>query len=70
MRTVQVVVTNQHKGAATGSVALAVPQGWTVSPAERGLTFTREDEEATTQFQVTAPAGRGRGRLLGDRAGH
>ena len=60
-RTVQVVVTNQHKGAATGSVSLVGPQGWTVSPASAALTFTREDEEATMQFQVTAPAGAGAG---------
>ena len=52
----QVVVTNQHKGAAAGSVALYVPRGWTVTPATAALSFTREDEESTTQFQVTAPA--------------
>jgi LmbE family N-acetylglucosaminyl deacetylase len=55
-RTVQVVVTNQHKGAAAGSVALDVPRGWTVTPATAALSFTREDEESTTQFEVTAPA--------------
>ena len=55
-RTVQVVVTNQHKGPAAGTVALTVPQEWRVSPASAALTFTREDEEATTRFEVTAPA--------------
>ncbi len=55
-RTVQVVVTNQHKGPGNGTVSLAAPQGWTVSPATVPLAFAREDEEATAQFQVTAPA--------------
>jgi LmbE family N-acetylglucosaminyl deacetylase len=56
-RAVQVVVTNQHKGAAEGTVALTVPQGWTVTPAQVPVKFGREDEETTVPFTVSAPAG-------------
>jgi LmbE family N-acetylglucosaminyl deacetylase len=55
-RDVQVVVTNHHKGAAKGSVALSVPQGWTVTPATAPVAFAREDEEMSIQFAVAAPA--------------
>ena len=60
-RDVQVVVINHHKGAAKGTVALSVPQGWTVTPAAAPVTFAREDEEMSIQFAVSAPAAAGRG---------
>ena len=52
-RDVQVVVTNQHKGAAEGTVALSVPQGWTASPAQIPVKFSREDEEMTVKFSLS-----------------
>jgi LmbE family N-acetylglucosaminyl deacetylase len=55
-RTVEVLVTNQHKGAADGTVSLSVPAGWTVTPAESPVKFAREDEETTVSFAVTAAA--------------
>jgi LmbE family N-acetylglucosaminyl deacetylase len=60
-REVQVVVTNQHKGAADGAVALTVPQGWTATPATATVKFAREDEETTLRFSVSAPPAAGTG---------
>jgi LmbE family N-acetylglucosaminyl deacetylase len=60
-RRVQVVVTNQHKGAAEASVSLTVPQGWTAIPARATVRFAREDEEATLRFDVSRPAVAGTG---------
>ena len=60
-RRVQVVVTNQHKGPAEGTVALTVPQGWTAMPARATVKFAREDEEATLRFDVSRPATAGPG---------
>jgi hypothetical protein len=54
-RDVQVVVTNQRKGAAAGTVMLGVPQGWRVTPAQAPVTFAREDEEMSVQFSVSPP---------------
>jgi LmbE family N-acetylglucosaminyl deacetylase len=60
-RRVQVVVTNQHKGPAEGSVALTVPQGWTAIPARATVKIAREDEEATLRFDLSRPATAGAG---------
>jgi LmbE family N-acetylglucosaminyl deacetylase len=60
-RRVQVVVTNQHKGPAEGTVALTVPQGWTAIPARTTVKFAREDEEATLRFDLLRPATAGAG---------
>jgi alpha-galactosidase-like protein len=60
-RDVQVIVTNQHKGAAAGTVTVTAPAGWTVTPAQRPVTFAREDEEVTVAFALVAPAGIGVG---------
>ena len=57
-RTVEVTVTNQQKGAATGTIALTVPAGWQVTPATIPVAFSREDEQATVKFSV-APSTRG-----------
>ena len=62
-RRVQVVVTNQHKGPAEGTVALTVPQGWTAIPARATVKFAREDEETTLRFDVSRPATAGPRRL-------
>jgi LmbE family N-acetylglucosaminyl deacetylase len=55
-RDVQVTIINQHKGEASGTAALTVPQGWTVSPAQLPVKFARENEETTVRFAVTSPA--------------
>jgi hypothetical protein len=55
-RDVQVTIINQHKGEASGTVALTTPQGWTVSPAQLPVKFARENEETTVRFAVTSPA--------------
>jgi hypothetical protein len=60
-RDVQVVVTNGRKGPGTGTVALSVPPGWTVTPAQAPVTFAREDEAMSVQFSVSAPADAGPG---------
>ena len=52
-RTIEATVTNQQKGAARGTLALAVPPGWQSSPASAPLTFSREDEQVTLKFTVT-----------------
>jgi LmbE family N-acetylglucosaminyl deacetylase len=56
-RDVQVVVTNQHKGAADGVVSLELPQGWQATPVRAPVKFTREDEAATVRFSI-APVAR------------
>ena len=55
-RDVQVVVTNQHKGPVDGTVSLNVAQGWTASPAQLPVKFTREDEEMTVKFSLSPAA--------------
>jgi LmbE family N-acetylglucosaminyl deacetylase len=54
-REVRVTVTNGTKGAASADVALTLPEGWTASPASIPVSFTREDEEVTVRFTLTAP---------------
>lgn len=56
-RAIEVTVTNQQKGTATGTVALAPPEGWRVSPASYPLSFSREDEQDTVKFTLTPPPG-------------
>ena len=55
-REIVVSVTNGTKGAATASVALDLPAGWTSAPASAPLTFANEDESVTTRFTVKVPA--------------
>ena len=52
-RTIEVTVTNQQKGPATGSVGLTLPAGWQSSPPSAPVTFSREDEQVTLKFTVT-----------------
>jgi hypothetical protein len=55
-REVFVAVTNGTKGAARATVALQVPAGWRVTPANAVVAFQNEDEALSARFQVTAPA--------------
>jgi LmbE family N-acetylglucosaminyl deacetylase len=56
-REVRVTVVNDSKGAVETSVTLNVPDGWTTTPPQHALTFSREDESQTVRFQVRPPAG-------------
>ena len=44
------VVESCVDGACEGTVSLAVPEGWSVDPAEFGFSFVRDGEEATFAF--------------------
>lgn len=54
---IAVTVGNNEKGAASGTLSLRVPAGWTVQPASAPVTFAHEDEEVTRKFTVKPPAG-------------
>lgn len=56
-REVRVTVRNNAKAAAAGTVRLAVPSGWTVTPASIPVTLSRSDEASTVRFTVATPAG-------------
>jgi LmbE family N-acetylglucosaminyl deacetylase len=60
-REVRVTVVNGAKGEAESVVKLALPEGWTSTPADERVAFTREDESRTVRFQVTPPPGAPRG---------
>lgn len=51
-REVRATVVNDTKGAAEGVVHLEIPEGWTVTPDEQPVKFSREDEAQTVRFQV------------------
>src|SRR5262245_15238820 len=55
-KSIRVTVGNNQKGPATATVTLQAPTGWTVEPASKPITFTREDEEVTTTFTVQPSA--------------
>jgi hypothetical protein len=55
-REVFVTATNGTKGAAKATVALQVPPGWHVTPANAAIAFQNEDEALSARFTVTAPA--------------
>jgi hypothetical protein len=57
-REVRVTVINGNEGASKASVRLRAPEGWTISPADVPVAFSREDEAVTTRFSVTPPAKR------------
>jgi hypothetical protein len=59
----RVTVVNGSPGAAGGSVRLDLPGGWTASPAEQPVRFTRPDESRTVRFQVQAPVGAAAGEI-------
>jgi LmbE family N-acetylglucosaminyl deacetylase len=50
-----VSVSNNVKGNATGKVRLKLPQGWTAAPAESNFDFTHEGEAANFNFKVSVP---------------
>ena len=54
-REVRVTVVNDLKGAAQGVVKLEIPAGWTSTPTEQQIAFSREDESQTVRFQITPP---------------
>jgi hypothetical protein len=55
-REVRVTVRNNGRSAASGTAELAVPAGWSVSPASIPLSLAREDAETTVRFSVTPSA--------------
>lgn len=55
-REVRVSVVNDTPGPAENLVNLTLPPGWTATPPQRTLTFSRQDESQTVRFQVRAAA--------------
>ena len=55
-REIRVTVVNDTKGAAESIVKLELPAGWTSTPPEQAVKFTREDESRTVRFSIKAPA--------------
>jgi LmbE family N-acetylglucosaminyl deacetylase len=51
-REMRVTVVNDTQAAAESAVKLELPPGWTASPAEQLVKFTRQDESQTVRFQV------------------
>ena len=47
---------NDTRGAAEATVKLTLPTGWTSTPTEAPVAFTREDESRTVRFEVVPPA--------------
>ena len=62
-REVRVTVINGNKDPSKASVRLKAPEGWTISPADMPVTFSREDEAVTTRFSVAPPAKRTAGQV-------
>jgi LmbE family N-acetylglucosaminyl deacetylase len=60
-REIRVTVLNDAPGAAESVARLVLPQGWTATPSQQVLKFTRADESLTVRFQVrpaaTTPTG-------------
>ena len=52
----RVTVVNDTPGAAESVVKLELPPGWTATPAEQTVKFTRQDESQTVRFQVRPAA--------------
>ena len=54
--TLKVIVRSCKKGKASASVSLEFPSNWTgVWPASEEISFSREDEEATVEFELEIP---------------
>jgi LmbE family N-acetylglucosaminyl deacetylase len=60
---VVVRVTNHSPAAANGALRLAVPAGWTVSPASAPFALPARGDRTSAPFVVTAPPGRKTGTL-------
>ena len=54
-RTASVAVLYKGTEEATGSLRLAAPTGWNVSPVSAPVRFQREDEATTLKFELTPP---------------
>ena len=52
-REVRVTVVNDSKGAAESVVKVELPDGWTSTPADQTVKFSREDEAQTVRFRIT-----------------
>jgi LmbE family N-acetylglucosaminyl deacetylase len=52
----QVEVTNNQEGKVDGELRLNLPQGWTATPGDHELHFTRPGERARFRFVVAAPS--------------
>jgi LmbE family N-acetylglucosaminyl deacetylase len=55
-REVNIVVTNNQKGGARGTVSLRKIKDWQFTPAEAAFDLKREGEQQSVTFTVTAPA--------------
>jgi len=56
-REIRVTVVNDTPGVADATVKLSVPDGWTSTPAQQAVAFTRENESRTVRFEVRPPRG-------------
>ena len=56
--TMKVELTNNREGISKGSVRLAAPEGWSVTPSTHAFQFERPGERALYSFAVRAPAQR------------
>jgi hypothetical protein len=56
-REVHVTVTNDVRGAAENTVRLELPKGWTATPPQDVVKFTRADETQTVRFTVRPAPG-------------
>ena len=60
-REIRVTVLNDTTGPAETSVNLELPQGWTATPGEQPVKFSRSDESLTVRFQVRPASSAGVG---------
>jgi hypothetical protein len=60
-REIRVTVLNDTDGAAETSVKLELPQGWSATPAQQPVKFSRGDESLTVRFMVKPSSGVGAG---------
>lgn len=58
---VRVVLRNNVKGPASGTVRLELPAGWTSTPAQAPFAFDKEREEQNVDFKLALPAGGAKG---------
>lgn len=54
-REVSVSLTNNVSGAASGSIRLILPSGWSSTPAESQFSMARKGESASVPFAITIP---------------
>jgi LmbE family N-acetylglucosaminyl deacetylase len=65
-RTIDVTVTNNLSVGVTAQASVAVPAGWSVSPASAPVKFERAEEQVTVSFTVTPAAGARAGEYSAD----